>query len=169
MCRRCAALVRSLGVHCVPASGPLSFFNPSLPLLTARSTPATEYQPLGEFEHPRTRQAVATEGGTSDATVHLIEQEVRNLLALALNAAVAAINEHRHQLDRLVDALLERETLERRDLRDLLGPPRSLRPPASMEPVAASAQQQALPASQADNPRASRPSLTQGVLRKQSQ
>jgi cell division protease FtsH len=91
-------------------------------------------------EHPFLGQVLATEGGTSDATVHLIEQEVRHVLAAALDAAVASIKEHRPQLDRLVDALLERETLERQDLCDLLGPPRTLRPPASMEPVAASAE-----------------------------
>ena len=91
-------------------------------------------------EHPFLGQVLATEGGTSDATVHLIEQEVRNVLASALKGAISAITEHRSQLDRLVDALLERETLERQDLCDLLGPPRSLRPAASMEPVVASAE-----------------------------
>ena len=91
-------------------------------------------------EHPFLGQVLATEGGTSDATVHLIEQEVRSVLASALNGAISTIAEHRYQLDRLVEALLERETLERQDLCELLGPPRSLRPPASMEPVAASAE-----------------------------
>jgi cell division protease FtsH len=90
-------------------------------------------------EHPFLGQVLATEGGTSDATVHLIEQEVRSVLASALDGALALIKEHRSELDRLVDALLERETLERQDLIDLLGPPRSVRPPASMEPASTGA------------------------------
>jgi cell division protease FtsH len=85
-------------------------------------------------EHPFLGQVLATEGGTSDATVHLIEQEVKNVLSLAVDGALSVINERRSELERLVTTLLEHETVERQELLDLLGPPKSLRPPPSMDP-----------------------------------
>jgi cell division protease FtsH len=73
-------------------------------------------------EHAFLGQRIATETGTSDATVHAIETEARKLLGRALAAATAAITAHRARLERLVAALLEHETLERDALDDLLGP-----------------------------------------------
>lgn len=72
-------------------------------------------------EHPFLGQMLATEGGTSDATVHLIEEETRRILMTSADAAKALIERHRATLGRLVDALLERETLERAELEELLG------------------------------------------------
>jgi ATP-dependent Zn protease len=59
---------------------------------------------------------------TSDATIHTIEREARRLLAGALATATAMIKTHRHRLDKLSEALVERETLEAADLDVLLGP-----------------------------------------------
>ncbi len=73
-------------------------------------------------EHAFLGQRIATESGTSDATVHAIESEARALLGRALAAATAAIVTHREALDRLAAALLEHETLERDQLDRLLGP-----------------------------------------------
>ena len=73
-------------------------------------------------EHPFLGQRIATDSSTSDATVHAIEDESRVLLAHALDEAVAAIAAHRAQLDGLVDALLEHETLEQDDVARVLGP-----------------------------------------------
>jgi cell division protease FtsH len=73
-------------------------------------------------EHAFLGQRIATESGTSDATVHAIETEARKMLSRALAAALAAITAERARLDRLAAALIEHETLERDALDDLLGP-----------------------------------------------
>jgi cell division protease FtsH len=73
-------------------------------------------------EHPFLGQRIATDGGTSDATVHAIEDEARKLLARALASASTTIAAHRPKLDALVAALLEHETLEQDALADVLGP-----------------------------------------------
>jgi cell division protease FtsH len=76
-------------------------------------------------EHAFLGQRIATDGGTSDATVHAIETEARALIGRALATATATITAQRPQLERLIAALLEHETLERAALAALLGP----RPP----------------------------------------
>jgi cell division protease FtsH len=73
-------------------------------------------------EHAFLGQRIATESGTSDATVHAIETEARGLLARALATATGALTAHRAELDRLAAALLQEETLERDRLDELLGP-----------------------------------------------
>jgi cell division protease FtsH len=73
-------------------------------------------------DHAFLGQRIATERGTSDATIHAIENEARTLLGRALAAATAAITAQRDRLDRLCAALLEHETLERDELDALLGP-----------------------------------------------
>jgi cell division protease FtsH len=73
-------------------------------------------------EHPFLGQAIASESSTSDATVHVIEQEARTFLVKALNEAKATIAAHREALDALVKALLTSETLEKAELQRLLGP-----------------------------------------------
>jgi cell division protease FtsH len=72
-------------------------------------------------EHPFLGQRVATDGGASDETVHLVEEETRRIVAEARAQAAATIEDHRADLDRLVEALLEKETLERAELEALLG------------------------------------------------
>jgi cell division protease FtsH len=72
-------------------------------------------------EHAFLGQRIATESGTSDATVHAIETEARALLARALATATAELTAHRAELDRLAAALLQDETLERDRLDELLG------------------------------------------------
>jgi cell division protease FtsH len=84
-------------------------------------------------EHPFLGQMLATEGGTSDATVHVIEQEARSILQRALDEAMNLVRTQRERLDVLVDTLLDRETVEREDLLDLLGPPVSIRRSAAAE------------------------------------
>src|SRR5690606_33089563 len=73
-------------------------------------------------EHPFLGQQLATEGGTSDATVHIIEDETRRILNNALSGAEQILREHRAELERLVGALLERETVEKEELVRMLGP-----------------------------------------------
>src|SRR6185295_18257388 len=76
-----------------------------------------------KVEHPFLGQRLATEGGTSDVTVRQMEDEVRNLLVNAERDAERRLTEHRPALERLVEALLSKETLEMEALRSLLGPP----------------------------------------------
>jgi cell division protease FtsH len=75
-----------------------------------------------KVEHPFLGQRLATEGGTSDVTVRQMEDVVRNLLFHAEREAERQLGEHRPALERLVEALLEKETLETEALRGLLGP-----------------------------------------------
>ncbi|MCA9631401.1 MAG: cell division protein FtsH, partial [Myxococcales bacterium] len=79
-------------------------------------------------EHPFLGQRIATESGTSDATVHVIEQEIRSLVSAAQSQAERLIEEHRPGFDALVQALLEHETVERAEIIELLGPGRSGEP-----------------------------------------
>jgi cell division protease FtsH len=74
-----------------------------------------------EEEHPFLGQRIGTAGGTSPATITAIEEEARRLLARALDEAETLLKQRRPELDRLVTALLEHETLERDDLAKILG------------------------------------------------
>ena len=75
-----------------------------------------------EAEHPFLGMRVATEGGTSPTTTNAIEEEARRILGRALEEAAALLAQHRPELDRLYDALLARESLERDELIAILGP-----------------------------------------------
>ena len=79
-------------------------------------------------EHPFLGQTLATEGGVSDATVHAIENEARRILGRSLEHAKRRITENRDTLDRLVDVLLEQESIEGVALFALLGEPAMPRP-----------------------------------------
>lgn len=73
-------------------------------------------------EHPFLGQRMATDGGTSDSTVHDIEQEARKLLLKAAKEAEDIIVKHQSTLEALRDHLLEKESIEEADLAKLLGP-----------------------------------------------
>jgi cell division protease FtsH len=73
-------------------------------------------------EHPFLGQMLATEGGTSDATVHVIEEETRRMLAEAVDEAATLVGDKRGELTELVNRLMEVETVERAELERLLGP-----------------------------------------------
>ena len=75
-----------------------------------------------EAEHPFLGQRIGTESGTSPSTITVIEEEARRVLARALEEASAMLAQRRGELDRLVAALLEHETLERDELAAILGP-----------------------------------------------
>jgi cell division protease FtsH len=73
-------------------------------------------------EHPFLGQLLATEGGTSDATVHQIEEETRHILHQALQGAEAFIGQRKTELEALVGYLLEHESVDKVELARLLGP-----------------------------------------------
>jgi cell division protease FtsH len=75
-----------------------------------------------EAEHPFLGQRIGSESGTSSSTITVIEEEARRVLARALDEASAMLAQRREELDRLVVALLEHETLERDELAVILGP-----------------------------------------------
>ncbi len=76
-----------------------------------------------QSEHPFLGRRIATDSGTSDATIHLVENESRRFLTDAHATATALLRERAEEHRSLVDALLERETLGREELVKLLGPP----------------------------------------------
>jgi cell division protease FtsH len=75
-----------------------------------------------DVEHPFLGQRIAVDGGTSAATSAAIEEEARVLLGRALAEAARMLEEHRPDLDRLSTALLEKESLERAEIEELLAP-----------------------------------------------
>jgi len=73
-------------------------------------------------EHPFLGQTLATESGTSDATVHIIEDETRRILGGALTRAEGLLGDKRAELDLLVTSLLEHETVEKDEIMRIWGP-----------------------------------------------
>lgn len=73
-------------------------------------------------EHPFLGQRMATDGGTSDATIHTIEKEARQLLLSAVQEAVRLVEMHKSRMEALRDYLLTHETIEKTELLGLLGP-----------------------------------------------
>ena len=82
-------------------------------------------------EHPFLGARIATDGGVSDASVHEIEREARRLVELARDDAQQIVASDRALLERLVETLLERETLERDELRAIFDPA----PPSSRDRI----------------------------------
>jgi cell division protease FtsH len=66
--------------------------------------------------------AAAPQRDCSEQTAHAVDEEVRQLLDELYADARATLLQHREQLDRVVAALLERETLDEPALRELLAP-----------------------------------------------
>jgi cell division protease FtsH len=69
-----------------------------------------------------------TNGGPSEATRELVDQEVRRIIDECYRAALEQLREHRDQLESLARALLEHETLDEEDAYKAAGFDR--RPPA---------------------------------------
>lgn len=75
-----------------------------------------------EQEHAFLGQRIATESGTSDATICIIENEARGILSKALEAADSLLGKRRRELDALYAKLMDVESIEQSELRELLGP-----------------------------------------------
>jgi len=69
---------------------------------------------------------------TSEATQRLVDEEVRRIVESAHSEVSSLLREHRSNLDSLVTALLEHETLDESDAYRAAGLPRN--PNASPEP-----------------------------------
>jgi cell division protease FtsH len=70
-------------------------------------------------EHPFLGQKIATDGGVSDVTTHVIEDEARRMLSFALEAATELLERERDKLVRLQRRLVEKETVEAEELRSI--------------------------------------------------
>ncbi len=85
----------------------------------------------------------------SERTAEMVDDEVKRLLDEAYAKASVLLKEHKDLLERIAQALLERETIDREDLdllvKNLPLPPREL-PPAPQAPAAAAAPKAASPA-----------------------
>jgi cell division protease FtsH len=76
----------------------------------------------------------------SEATAQIIDQEVERILQECYAEGVRLLREHRMQLDRLANALLERETLDEQEILNVTGLPparRSNEAPLAVMPAAA--------------------------------
>jgi cell division protease FtsH len=70
----------------------------------------------------------------SEETARLIDEEVRALIDEAYRRALAVLRAHRQDLERVVEALVERETLSGAYLDELLGRPAARREEAPARP-----------------------------------
>ncbi|MCG6158394.1 ATP-dependent zinc metalloprotease FtsH [Rubinisphaera margarita] len=58
----------------------------------------------------------------SDATAHLVDQEIQRVLFAAADRAMQILQEHREKLDRISEALIEQEIIDSDELQKILGP-----------------------------------------------
>lgn len=58
----------------------------------------------------------------SEATAQLIDDQARELITKAYEATVTLIEEHRADVEKVAERLLQQEVLQREDMIDLLGP-----------------------------------------------
>ncbi len=77
-------------------------------------------------EHPFLGKEIHEHREFSEETAHLIDTEVSQILRGAQQQATMVLQEHRKDLDRMSEELLEHETLSHDDLIKLLGPPVTL-------------------------------------------
>jgi cell division protease FtsH len=66
----------------------------------------------------------------ADETAAAIDEEVRSIVQQAMDRALAILRQKRDILERSAHRLLEKETLDEKDLTEILGPPPS--PPVRM-------------------------------------
>ena len=74
-------------------------------------------------EHPFLGKEIHEHREFSEETARVIDKEVQRFLTNAADRAFKTLTEHREELDRLAHALLEKESLDKNDLRELIGQP----------------------------------------------
>ncbi len=74
-------------------------------------------------EHPFLGKEIYEHREFSDQTARLIDEEVARILNHADERARELLQQHRDKLDRLAQALLERELLDSHEIEELIGPP----------------------------------------------
>ncbi|MCE9552985.1 MAG: ATP-dependent zinc metalloprotease FtsH [Planctomycetes bacterium] len=73
-------------------------------------------------EHPFLGREIHQQREFSEHTAQLIDEEVARILHAASDRALAMLQEHRANLDRLAEALVEREILDDKEIEQLIGP-----------------------------------------------
>jgi cell division protease FtsH len=73
-------------------------------------------------DHPFLGKEMAEPRRYSEHTAQVIDEEIMRLLNEAGETAVAMLTEHRDQLDKLAKALEEAETLDEKEIEELIGP-----------------------------------------------
>jgi cell division protease FtsH len=100
------------------------------------------YLGLGE-EHVFLGREIVQDKAFSDATAQRVDGAVRQIVEEALERALEMVHTHREALNKLVEALLEKETLDAVEVTDILGPrpvdPTILRPETPEHPIIAAA------------------------------
>jgi cell division protease FtsH len=90
------------------------------------------YLGVGE-EHVFLGREISQERAFSDATSERVDAAVREIIELAMEEAEALIRKNQPKLEKLVQALLEKETLDAVEVSEILGPrPTSGRPEAEV-------------------------------------
>jgi cell division protease FtsH len=74
-------------------------------------------------EHPFLGKEIHEHRQYSEETAHVIDQEVQRFLNQAQDQATELLSQERGKLDQIAAALLERESVDRADLSELIGPP----------------------------------------------
>ncbi|HEX7034145.1 MAG TPA: ATP-dependent zinc metalloprotease FtsH [Pseudomonadales bacterium] len=78
---------------------------------------------LARRDNPYLRGGVGPGSAFSEATAQVVDAEVRRIIAESYDEACRLLTEHRAQLDALVRALLERETLDEQEILEVTGLP----------------------------------------------
>jgi cell division protease FtsH len=91
---------------------------------------------IGE-EHVFLGKEIQEQRDFSEGTAKIIDEEVQRILREADEHAYELLKAHRHELEQLVEALLQREELQRDEIAEILGQPRKSpeldgRPPAEI-------------------------------------
>jgi len=74
-------------------------------------------------EHPFLGKEMSEPREFSEHTAQVIDEEVARILHAAADKASSLLGEHRDKLDRLADALVEKEILDEDEIEKLIGPP----------------------------------------------
>jgi cell division protease FtsH len=84
---------------------------------------------LGQKDEPIfIGKEIARHKDYSEETAQTIDREVRGFVQGGLEKAMRLLKDNREELDTLADALVERETLDDSDVRELLGFPERVEP-----------------------------------------
>lgn len=78
-------------------------------------------------EHLFLGREMAQQKDFSEHTAQIIDEEIQRIIQEAENIAIDLLDKNKKQLEKLASALLENETLDRREMDELLGPNSKLR------------------------------------------
>jgi len=77
---------------------------------------------LGQLSFPRDDNAAPGDKPYSDSTAEAMDEEARSMVDAAYKQTVELIREHREDVEKLANLLLDKETITHDDIEDLVGP-----------------------------------------------